>query len=655
MKHEPENSVVHLPRSGIKPPPTRIMQHVSSPNASGAVLLSQRKATVSVAVPRTANIPVSLRPADLTLQSFSVTRARTHAHAHARKDEGALRRVLDAALTGGDVRIAALKPSSTLTRFFAWLLIPAMLITPLVPAYANEAPLADRVASDVAAIVADSAIAESVTEPAGAVAAVAEVAEADAPSATTGEVQVDTPPSIPGNETPLSEETTGESSGTSGDVVSPSTPDTPATGEVVTVGEDQVPSSGGASADAGAPAATNTPSEVIPADSDSSVNTPSEVIVSDNDSSATTSTTTIPVDDSTQTDSMASTTEDGVTPIFDIAPDEVMSNVDAIRARLRNEMRGQLRDEVRNEVKQEVRREVEEEVYRGCKNLDGTGYYCIPDAKSFGSPVIENERSIEVVVQPDPITGNKQIFLVRGASTIQLTHGTDDNVFPVLDPLSDTLVWQSLQSGRWQVAFAHLSDVGVPKVQYLTSGENNFNPKIYAGRIVWQAWVDGNWEIFTAMPSKDKIPDEALSAEHRAAGVGGDWQVKRITANSAPDMFPTITGETITWQAVDGGVWQVFAYDIATSVAHRVSKPGVKSDSPKVALVWNEEDANGQMRMVGTSVDGSESFDFTALARRIVDNTKGEPKSPVSNTEIVVVTPVAVRTESEASSTPPVN
>jgi hypothetical protein len=318
-------------------------------------------------------------------------------------------------------------------------------------------------------------------------------------------------------------------------------------------------------------------------------------------------------------------------------------------------MRGECRNEVRDEVKQEVRREVEQEVYRGCKNLDGTGYYCIPDAQAFGSPVIANERSITVVVQPDPSTGNKQIFLVRGASTIQLTHGTDDNVFPELDPSGDTLVWQSMQNGHWQIAYAHVNDVGVPKVKYLTNGENNFNPKVYAGRIVWQAWVDNNWEIFTAAPSPQKIPDSELSADYRAAGVDGDWLVKRITANNAPDMFPNVTGDTITWQAIDSGVWQVFAYDINSGIAHRVSKPGVKSESPKVALVWNEEDANGQMRMVGSSVDGSESFDLTALARRIVDNTRNQPKSPVTNTAVVIATSPVVRTESEATTTPVVN
>jgi hypothetical protein len=569
-----------------------------------------------------------------------------------------LRRVLDAALSGGDVRVAAVKPSSAVSRFFAWLLIPAMLIAPLAPAYANEAPLADRVASDVAAIVAETSVAAA---PPAADTVVAAAASADttavsspdaaaAPTATTesentpvaevATVPADTPVVLGPEPAPASDT---EPQTTVTDSSSTPTSDSPAASAAAASSGDAAQNSGGGSTEA-------------PTAGTVSESTSSAPIVSSNtpafDSNAsTTASTTIAVDDSTQTDTMASTTADGETPIFDIAPLDVVNSVDAIRARLRSEMRGQLRNEVRDEVKQEVRREVEEEVYRGCKNLDGTGYYCIPDAKSFGSPVIANERSIAVVVQPDPVTGNKQIFLVRGASTIQLTHGTDDNVFPMLDPSSEVLVWQSLQSGRWQIAYAHVNDVGVPKVKFLTSGENNFNPKIYAGRIVWQAWVDGNWEIFTATPAAEKIPDEALSAEHRAAGVDGNWLVKRITANNAPDMFPNVTGDTITWQAIDNGIWQVFAYDLNTGTAHRVSKPGVKSESPKVALVWNEEDANGQMRMVGSSVDGSESFDLTALARRLVDNTRSQPKAPVSNTEIVVATPLVVRSESDATST----
>lgn len=634
------------------------MQHTSSPRSGGAVLLSQKKAAVFAAPTSAPRVHATVTSANLTVPTFSVTRARAHAQvrasahasAHARKDGDALRRVLDAALGGRDVRIAAVKPSSPLVRFFAWLLIPAMLIAPLAPAYANEAPLADRVAGDVAAIVADTNVASSDIDGGANVATVAvtvqEPVVAQAPDTSASpESDVTTTASDTADANTTTNSTTTDS-------VTSGPEETPGTGGGASTPIPVIPESDGGSVGMqtgdGGSADTTTPS----ADATSTSITPPVV---DTGEVATTSTTTITTEDSVQTDTVASTTEDGVTPIFDVAPEDVVNNVDAIRARLRTEMRGQLRDEVRDEVKREVRREVEQEVYRGCKNLDGTGYYCIPDAKSFGAPVIANERSISVVVQPDPITGNKQIFLVRGASTIQLTHGTDDNVFPVLDPSGDTLVWQSLQNGRWQVAFAHVNETGVPKVQYLTSGENNFNPKVYAGRIVWQAWVDGNWEIFTATPVKDKIPDDALSAEHRAAGVNGDWLVKRITANNAPDMFPTVTGDTITWQAVDGGVWQVFAYDIGSGVAHRVSKPGVKSDSPKVALVWNEEDAQGQMHMVGSSVDGTDSFDLTALARRIVDNTKEQPKSPVSNTEIVVATPVVVRTESEASSTPAVN
>ncbi len=729
MKYEPENSIVHLPRSGIKPPPTRLVQHTSSPKTGGAILLSQRKASVTAVTGGGTNLSRDAKSADLTVRSFSVTRARAHAqarasahaYAHARKDEGALRRVIDAALSGSDVRVAAVKPASPLARFFAWLLIPAMLIAPLAPAYADEAPLADRVASDVAAIVGSSdapstSVADN-TQPASApesdvssnVAAVAapsvssDVSQSAAPSsadaaaaqdtqtvnaadsptsqdvqtAPTADANAGAPQSVAqggGNDVaaitqsdptpaPVASSATDSlpvvDSGSTTDKLASDTPttETPAsssdasgtTQEVA----DPAPVTQPVSSGGGAALSDTSSSDSSTSSSEGAIETPPPVII--DTASSSTASTTIVVDETMQTETVASTTADGETPILDVAPDEVIGNIDAIRARLRNEMRGELRNEVRDEVKQEVRREVEQEVYRGCKNLDGTGYYCIPDAQSFGSPVIANERSISVVVQPDPSTGNKQIFLVRGASTIQLTHGTDDNVFPVLDPSGDTLVWQSMQNGKWQIAYAHVNDVGVPKVKYLTSGDNNFNPKVYGGRIAWQAWVDGNWEIFTAAPSPEKIPDDALSADHRAVGVNGDWLVKRITANNAPDMFPNVSGDTITWQAIEDGVWQVFAYDITTGVAHRVSKPGVKSESPRVALVWNEEDANGQMRMVGSSVDGAQTFDLTALARRLVDNTRNQPKTPVSNTEIVVATPPVIRTESDATSTPVVN
>jgi hypothetical protein len=326
-------------------------------------------------------------------------------------------------------------------------------------------------------------------------------------------------------------------------------------------------------------------------------------------------------------------------PVLDVPSPETVASLDVLRMQIREDLRG--------EMKLELRHEVEQEVFRGCKNLDGTGYYCIPDARSFGAPIIENEREITVVVQQDVIGGDKEIFLVRGDSTIQLTHNADDDVFPVLDAAGDTLVWQTLVSGRWQIAYAHMDDIGVPEVHILTNGENNFNPKVYRGRIVWQAWYEGNWEIVVATPAREMIAEDALTKDHRILGMNGEYEVRRITANNAPDMFPSISDNVVSWQALDDGVWQVFAHDLASGKTKRISKKGVKSESPVLALIWNEETEYGSMRLVGQDMQGSVAFDFTQLAKRIVDHAKDVPNAPVSNTEIVIVEPSTIRTEEE--------
>ncbi len=533
--------------------------------------------------------------------------------------------MLDAALTGSDVKVAAIEPMGFWSRLIAFLLIPIMLISPVLPAYANEAPLSERVASDVAAILDSPSIAisnpDNSAEPSSSN-SVSQVSETPSDAPTTVENSI-TDNSSPSETTPdvsppsQSAETTsssGEVAGASSDV---STADI--TSENITSSNSDIASQGGG----GATGEVSSTSELQSVSQDLIQNASTSDSVSAD----------IPVENISTEDA---TNE---TQVIDVASPEVQEDLQTIKARLR--------EEIKSQVRSELKKEVEREVYNGCKNLDGVGYYCIPDAKSFGSAIVENDRKISVSVQSDPAEGDKEIFLERDNVAIQLTHNSDDDAFPVLDPASDLLVWQSLVNGHWQIAYAHVNDVGVPKVNYLTNGENNFNPKVYRGRIVWQAWVDGNWEIFTVIKSQEKIDDDSLTAEHRVTGVDGTWKIKRITANNVPDMFPSLTSDSITWQSIDDGVWQVFSYDLIDGTTKRISKKGVRSESPRTALVWSEEDETGQIRLVGSDVNNSESIDFTALARRIVDRSKEEPKAPVSNTEIIVEKPTTARAEDE--------
>lgn len=654
MEKHPHNAIVTLSKSGVRPPPVRIISQSTTLRRSRDFSVSPTKLTTSHAVRH--DVRGDDRDVHLTHSSFSVTRA--HAYARARKDEGGLKRVLDAVLSGGDAKVASIAPAPFLVRFIAVLLLPLMLVMPLAPAYANDAPLADRIAADVSALVESAALAsnESISpdesalpEDVASSSDTPSVAENLSPESDTevsadGEVDMSVAqPEVAGVTTEPSSDLAQEISPSqdlaSNEEVQNITPSDTSSSSDTPVVQDDIPSqdTSPAVADGGTQepptqevenSDTTTPSTDLPVLADAeSVANPDEVISADPQ----------PITEEAQLDEVVEEV-----PVLDVPSPETAVNLDELRAQIREELRG--------EVKLSLRHEVEQEVFRGCKNLDGTGYYCIPDAKSFGAPIIENERNITVVVQQDVGGGDKEIFLVRNDSTMQLTHNTDDDAFPVLDPAGDTLVWQTLVDGRWQIAYAHLDDVGVPKVRILTNGENNFNPKVYRGRIVWQAWFEGNWEIVIATPAHDVIIEDALTKEHRILGMNGEYEVRRITANNAPDMFPSLSDNTLSWQALDDGVWQVFAHDLASGETRRVSKKGVKSESPVLALVWNEETEHGAMRLVGQDVQGSTMFDFTQLAKRLVDQAREVPNAPVSNTDIVVTEPSVVRTEEEVVS-----
>lgn len=648
-----ENGTVNLRAAVKRQPPTRIIGKTTNLHANeGFSALPFSRGNVSQKIDYK-SVREGTHSVNLTNNNFSVTRARVHAHAYAHahvnnyvrsnNDLGGLKRVLDAALSGGDVKVASIKPMSFATRFIAFLLLPTMLVMPLLPAYANEAPLPERIAGDVAEIVAadNLSLATVITAIVNTESIPADVNNSNPENILASLDASTTQPVILSqeNSSSTSETVSSEIAGTSS--VNIKTDE----GEVLASASTSNSSSNSVG-DTSSKSDSNQNDLIENNNSTSSSNiisdnsTSSEKIIFENIITKTTDPQ-VEIKDDSSNASIEEKVED--VQVLDIPSSEVQEDLDSIRARLRKELR--------EEVKMEVKGEIEKEVYRGCKNLDGLGYYCIPDAKSFGPAVVANERSISVVVQQDEIEGDKEIFLSRNNVALQLTHNTDDDVFPVLDPASDLLVWQSLRGGHWQIAYAHVSDVGVPKVNYLTQGENNFNPKVYRGRIVWQAWVEGNWEIFSASKAHEKLSEEALTAEHRLAHVDGNWNVKRITANNTPDMFPSVTGDAITWQAIDEGVWQVFSYDLVTNESRRISKKGVKSESPRTALVWNEEDATGQLKLVGSDLNNTEAIDFTELARRLVDKSKDSPKSPIANTDLVVITPTIVRVEEEVAIT----
>ena len=139
--------------------------------------------------------------------------------------------------------------------------------------------------------------------------------------------------------------------------------------------------------------------------------------------------------------------------------------------------------------------------------------------------------------------GDREIFLVDGERTTQITFNDYDDLAPVYDDATRRLAWHAMVNDRLQII---LHDRRTGETKQVTSGNyNSSNPHLFGGTLVWQSWIDNNWEIFVA----DRLDTD-------------DPRVIQLTDNQTHDMFPQVYDEYITWQAQTKDSWHVVVYDI---------------------------------------------------------------------------------------------
>lgn len=306
---------------------------------------------------------------------------------------------------------------------------------------------------------------------------------------------------------------------------------------------------------------------------------------------------------------------------------------DAAALREKEEADARIAEEARQRrelEKANLRREIEAEFTKGCTTVDETGYYCL---KAGTQPPEEKKPAELMSVTVENIDGRgKEIVVTKGAKRIPITNNTIDDAFPALDISGTHVVWQGMVGGRWQIFTATIASDTPLVVQVTNATESNFNAKTDGGAIVWQSWIDDNWEIMLATPhAGTPIPRESLSPENVLVGVNGEWDVRRLTTNNEHDMFPSIAGTIITWQAFDGDNWVIAAYDMVTGITTHLSDGTKKAEKPRFALLWDERGDDGGARVMGYNVGSGEVFDVTAEAKRVPDDGLPTfPATPVS-------------------------
>ncbi len=244
-------------------------------------------------------------------------------------------------------------------------------------------------------------------------------------------------------------------------------------------------------------------------------------------------------------------------------------------------------------MREQIRKEVEAEMRARCVSYGDEGYYCLDETSSQR---ITTTRPIEYVVSEVGPGGDKEIVLVRtlpeGETREFITDNNVDDEFPSGDGEMRMLVWQSLMSGRWQIAYKEKTGV----VEYLTANpDGNGHPATDGKRIVWQGWSETHWDIFLAEPGDRELSFSTTSVGV-LEGIHPGWKVSRLSDSTAHDMFPKIAGNFVTWQEHQGGDWVIVVYDLSTGQIRRVKgEAGGTGEAPTVALIFKERTKEGRV------------------------------------------------------------
>jgi len=264
-----------------------------------------------------------------------------------------------------------------------------------------------------------------------------------------------------------------------------------------------------------------------------------------------------------------------------------------------------------------------------CMETPEGGYYCVPKGAAGGaipeyneSPQGVRDVSLRVGIDAD---GDKEIYLREGIDETKISNNVYDDTNPVYDEVSGYVVWQTLVSERWQI-FAF--DTASRTTRQLTSTSyNNSDPHINDGRVAWQAWIDNNWEIFT-------IADVRVSPAN----------AERVTWSYAPDMFPQVRGDLISWQMNNGTEWRVVVKNLLTGELTDVSgADGVRYENPRFVLVFEGHTDDGTVKRIGYDITSGETMELGTNGRNLP--TEPIPEAPTQE-QSEAVPPSATTTTS---------
>jgi len=227
-----------------------------------------------------------------------------------------------------------------------------------------------------------------------------------------------------------------------------------------------------------------------------------------------------------------------------------------------------------------------------CTLVSDGEFYCVaagPERQvSSEDPRVYAEKDRE---------GDKEIFYFDGIEIHRITNNSYDDFAPVFDDETLRIVWQAMLNDRLQIM---IHEIPTKTTRQVTKNrQNSTNPSIAGDTIVWQEWMDTNWEIM--MTDIDDI--------------GQEFDIEQLTDNVVHDMFPAAYDGLITWQSERGSSWEVVVYDMRTEKKHTLEKnEGTKYENPRRALLFDSKHDNGDVETIGYDLDTGEMTELGTKA-----------------------------------------
>ncbi|MEX0931666.1 MAG: immunoglobulin-like domain-containing protein [Candidatus Paceibacterota bacterium] len=224
-------------------------------------------------------------------------------------------------------------------------------------------------------------------------------------------------------------------------------------------------------------------------------------------------------------------------------------------------------------------------------------YYCVATEGESASSTPTHSNKVGAFVAK--ANGeDKEIFFNNGETVVQITDNEYEDDRPVYDDISGIIAWQSLRDDRFQI-FTYNTITGV-ETQITNAGYNNTNPSLDLNTVVWQGWVNNNWEIFLS-----------------DADIPTDETIRPITTNVWNDMFPQIKNGVVTWQSRINDSWRVFVYNNTTGETSEVAIPaGGKIENPRFVILVENRMENGDVETYGYDVVTKETFPLGAKSNK---------------------------------------